>query len=44
MHGEIPTCDECKQDLFQLDGEWYCPACNSVSGFELTPQEEDFQV
>jgi uncharacterized Zn finger protein (UPF0148 family) len=44
MHENEPTCDDCEQDLFQLNGEWHCPACNSVSGFELTPREEDFQV
>jgi len=39
-----PSCKHCEQDLFQLDGEWFCEACDSVSGFELTPEEEDFRV
>jgi uncharacterized Zn finger protein (UPF0148 family) len=39
-----PSCDECDQELFQLDGEWFCEACDSVSGFELTPQEDNFRL
>ena len=39
-----PSCEHCGQDLFQLSGEWFCEACDSVSGFELTPQEADFEL
>jgi len=35
------NCEECGQNLFELEGEWYCPACDSISGFELTPDETD---
>lgn len=27
-------CD-CGEDLFQLDGEWFCPECDSVDTFML---------
>jgi len=37
-------CEECGEDLFQLDGEFYCPACDSVSGFELVPDRESFTL
>jgi len=34
-------CEECGHDLFELEGEYYCPACDSISGFELTPDNKD---
>ena len=34
------SCDECDEVLLQLDGEWYCPHCDSLSGFKLVPDEE----
>ena len=37
-------CQECGEDLFQLDGEFYCPSCDSVSGFELVPDREKFTL
>jgi len=37
-------CQECEADLFQLDGEYYCPACDSISGFELVPDREQFTL
>lgn len=37
-------CRDCGEDLFQLDGEFYCPACDSVSGFELVPDKEQFTL
>lgn len=43
MH-EQPHCEECSEELFELDGEFYCPHCDSVSGFELRPGREEFRV
>lgn len=37
-------CEECGENLFQLEGSWYCPACDSVSGFELVPNREAFEL
>jgi uncharacterized Zn finger protein (UPF0148 family) len=37
-------CQECGEDLFELNGEFYCPSCDSVSGFELVPDEEQFTL
>jgi uncharacterized Zn finger protein (UPF0148 family) len=34
-------CEECGHDLFELEGEYHCPACDSISGFELTPDQKD---
>lgn len=39
-----PCCEECGQDLFELDGEFFCPACDSISGFELVPDRESFTL
>lgn len=41
MSNNSINCEECGQNLFELEGEWYCPACDSISGFELTPDETD---
>jgi len=38
------SCEHCGKDLFQLDGEWFCESCDSVSGFELTPEQVDFEL
>lgn len=38
------NCENCGHNLFKLEGEYFCPACDSLSGFELTPQREEFQV
>lgn len=37
-------CEECGEDLFQLDGEYFCPACDSLSGFELIPDRNEFEL
>jgi uncharacterized Zn finger protein (UPF0148 family) len=37
-------CEYCGEDLFQLEGDWYCPACDSVSGFELVPDRDTFEL
>ncbi len=37
-------CEQCGEELFELDGEYYCPSCDSVSGFELVPDKEEFQL
>lgn len=39
-----PHCDTCDEPLFELSGEWFCPSCDSQSGFELTPDDPDFQL
>lgn len=38
------TCEDCGEELFELDGEFHCPSCDSVSGFELVPDKEQFQL
>jgi len=38
------NCRECGESLFELKGELYCPACDSVSGFELVPDREQFTL
>ena len=35
-----PVCDTCEEKLAQLNGDWYCEQCDSVSGFQLTPGKE----
>lgn len=37
-------CRECGEELFELDGEFFCPSCDSVSGFELVPDREEFAL
>lgn len=37
-------CKECGEDLFELDGEFFCPSCDSLSGFELVPDREEFAL
>jgi Zn finger protein HypA/HybF involved in hydrogenase expression len=37
-------CRECGEELFELDSEFYCPSCDSVSGFELVPDRESFEL
>lgn len=37
-------CDECDEALLQLDGDWYCPDCDSLSGFTLVPDKDEFYV
>jgi uncharacterized Zn finger protein (UPF0148 family) len=37
-------CRHCGEELFELDGEFYCPSCDSESGFELRPDREGFHV
>lgn len=34
-------CEVCETTLFELDGSWYCPSCDSISGFELVEKEDD---
>lgn len=34
----------CGEDLIQLDGEWLCPECDDVRGFELVPDRESFEL
>ena len=35
-------CEDCGEELFELKGKFYCPSCDSVSGFELVPDSEQF--
>lgn len=44
QHTEAHNCEECGEELFELSGEFFCPSCDSVSGFELTPAEGDFRL
>jgi uncharacterized Zn finger protein (UPF0148 family) len=37
-------CKKCRTELFELDGEFYCPSCDSISGFELVPDKEQFTL
>ena len=41
---ESPDCERCGHDLFELDGEWFCEACDSESGFELTREQDSFSL
>lgn len=41
---DTPDCEECGHNLFELDGDWFCPACDSIAGFELRPQQEEFTL
>ena len=38
------TCQTCGEELFELDKEFYCPSCDSVSGFELVPDRNEFML
>ena len=43
MTSHITTdCEDCGEELFELNGEFYFPSCDSVLGFELVPDEEEF--
>lgn len=37
-------CDECREPLVQLDGEWFCPECDEADGFHLVPDKDDFSL
>lgn len=37
-------CEDCGEALFILDGEYHCPSCDSVSGFELVPEKDEFKL
>lgn len=37
-------CEECDEALLQLDGQYFCPNCDSLSGFTLVPDENEFVV
>jgi uncharacterized Zn finger protein (UPF0148 family) len=39
-----PSCEHCGEDLFELDGEFHCPSCDSFSGFEQVPDDETFAL
>jgi len=43
-HYKENSCHDCGEDLFELKGEFYCPSCDSVSGFELVPDREAFEL
>jgi uncharacterized Zn finger protein (UPF0148 family) len=38
------NCEDCGEDLFQLDGKFFCPSCDSKSGFELVPDKDQFTL
>jgi len=40
----LPHCEDCDTELFELKGELYCPSCDSISGFELVPDREEFKL
>lgn len=44
MQDEPIHCEDCGHQLFELEGEFHCPACDSISGFELTPEQEEFRL
>lgn len=37
-------CEHCGEELFELDGSFHCPSCDSISGFELVPDSEQFTL
>lgn len=37
-------CEECSEALVQVDGDYFCPACDSLSGFTLIPDEDKFAL
>lgn len=39
-----PVCDECTEELIELSGEFHCPQCDSLSGFTLVPDENEFAL
>jgi len=39
MKPEDRICDDCDSILVQLDGEWHCPECDSVSIARLVTEE-----
>lgn len=34
-------CDTCGEDLFQLQGDWFCPECDNVDTFVLDDEQRD---
>jgi uncharacterized Zn finger protein (UPF0148 family) len=34
-------CEVCETKLFELRGDWFCPSCDSISGFELVDDGKD---
>lgn len=38
------SCEECSETLIQVEGEFYCPSCDSLSGFTLVPDEDEFAL
>lgn len=39
------VCPDCKDDLVQVEGEWYCQDCGPVGDpFELVPDRESFEL
>lgn len=39
-----PSCGECSEELISVDGEYHCPQCDSLSGFTLVPDEDEFAL
>lgn len=37
-------CEDCGEDLFQLDGEWHCPECEDVDEFTLDVGRDGFAL
>lgn len=43
-HYTESECDECGETLIKTDGEYLCPSCDSLSGFTLVPDDDEFVV
>jgi uncharacterized Zn finger protein (UPF0148 family) len=37
-------CEVCETKLIEIDGEWFCASCESLSGFELVPDRDSFRL
>jgi Zn finger protein HypA/HybF involved in hydrogenase expression len=41
MSTTAELCAECDEEMRFHQGEWVCPYCDSVSGFAMTPPENE---
>lgn len=38
------SCEECSETLIEVDGQYHCPDCDSLSGFTLVPDKDEFAL